>query len=68
MGKESRSPQMVKESENEACDTVLLARPLKAASPDAKHPRKAGKIPEGKTSFPLRDFPGFLWARSLKLS
>ena len=43
MRKESKFPQMVKESENEACDTVLLARPLKAASPDAKHPGKAGK-------------------------
>ena len=43
---------------------MLLARPLKAALPDAKHPGKAGKIPGGKLAFPLGLFPGFLWARS----
>ena len=32
--------------------TVLLARRLKAAIPDAKHPGKAEKIPEGKARFP----------------
>ncbi len=31
---------------------VLLARRLKAANPDAKHPWKAEKIPEGKARFP----------------
>ena len=44
MTEEGKFPQTV-----EACDTVLLARPLKAANPDAKHPGKAGKSPEGKT-------------------
>ena len=31
---------------------VLLARPLKAANPDAKHPGKAGNNPRGKSTFP----------------
>ena len=35
---------------------VLLARPLKAANPDALHPGKAKKTP-GEARFPL----GFLW-------
>ena len=36
---------------------MLLARPLKAASPDAKHPGKAGIIPGGKARFPLGIVP-----------
>ena len=43
---------------------VLLARPLKAANPDAKHPGKAGKIPGRKRAFSWGLFLGFLWARS----
>ncbi len=39
---------------------MLLALPLKAALPDAKHPGKAGKIPGGKLAFPWGLFPGFL--------
>ena len=31
---------------------VLLARPLKAANLDAKHPGKAGNNPRGKSTFP----------------
>ena len=39
---------------------VLLARPQKAANPDAKHPGKAGeKSLRGKRAFPLGIFPAF---------
>ena len=47
---------------------VFLARRLKAANPDAKHPGKAGEQSfRGKLAFPPADFPGFLWARSLQI-
>ena len=49
---------------NRLAATVLLARRLKAASPDAKHPGKAWENLRGKASFPPRIFPGFLRARS----
>ncbi|MBR3739871.1 MAG: hypothetical protein IKN04_05335, partial [Clostridia bacterium] len=44
--KESKLPLLL--GRNVQIDSlVLLARPLKAANPDAKHPGKAGKIPGG---------------------
>ena len=46
---------------------VLLARPLKAANPDAKHPGKAGKIPGGKLAFPWGLFPGFPRMQSIRV-
>ena len=39
---------------------MLLAWRLKAASPDALHPGKAGEESVGKVYFPLRIFPAFL--------
>ena len=45
---------------------MLLARPLKAASPDAKHPGKAEKNPQGKASFPLGFSPDFPRMQSIR--
>ena len=53
---------------NRLAATVLLARRLKAASPDASHPGKAGEESEGKARFPSRIFPGFLGPEAHKLS
>ena len=47
---------------------MLLARRLKAAIPDAKHPGKARENPQGKVNFPPWDFPGFLGPEAHKLS
>ena len=44
---------------------VLLARRPLDASPDAKHPGKARKNPQGKVYFPPRIFPGFLGPEAL---
>ena len=55
---------LIPERNRKTLDVTLLARPLKAANPDAKHPGKAGKIPGGKLAFPWGLFLGFLWARS----
>jgi hypothetical protein len=43
---------------------VLLARRLKAAIPDAKHPGKAGEESQGESELSPRDFPRLSWARS----
>ena len=58
---------LIPERNRKTLDVTLLARPLKAANPDAKRPGKAGKIPGGKLAFPWGLFPSFLWARSLYL-
>ena len=42
---------------NRLVATVLLTRRLKAASPDAKHPGKAGEKSEGERLFSSLDFP-----------
>ena len=41
-------------------DLVLLARRLKAANPDAKHPGKAWEKSPRESELSLGDFPGFL--------
>ena len=49
---------MVKESGNEACDTVLLARPLKAAffGPEASNYRNSGAAGGCRCFFPTMSF------------
>ena len=49
-------PLLLEEAANPVA-VVLLARPLKAADPDAEHPEKAEKIRRGKRAFPC----GFFW-------
>ena len=47
---------------------MLLARPLKAANPDASHPGKAGKIP-GESSLSPEDYSlAFIGPEAHKLS
>jgi hypothetical protein len=47
---------------------MLLARPLKAASPDAKHPGKAWEQSPGESSLSPWDFPGFLGPEAFYLA
>ena len=47
-------------SNNRLAAVVLLARRLKAASPDALHPGKAGEESEGESLLSHRIFPAFL--------
>jgi hypothetical protein len=47
-----RFPAVDLEEKAKLVAVLLLARPLKAANPDALHPGKAGKIPRGKRAFP----------------
>ena len=60
-----RSPKENQKGRHNGCvDLQLLARPLKAAIPDALHPGKAGEPSPWKSSLFPGDFPGFHWARS----
>ena len=43
----------------EGTANTLLARRLKAADPDAKHPGKAEEISQGKACFRPGNFPAF---------
>ena len=60
----SNAPLLLGE-DGQTCRRYASGPAAKAASPDALHPGKVGRKPQGKASFPLGFFPGFLWARSL---